>query len=168
MTHSRCKRTLALGLLAAAVGCSESPTQPITMEPVVVRSPLLLSGTVVRGASARWWVSNVPPRLGDPVPVQMTAYCLSRSTTRRGRPVRAGIVAADPRLFPLARDVELYADGRYLGRFLVDETGRSIKGNVIDIWMPTCREARQFGRRNGTAVLVPRPDAPAMPKTTSR
>jgi 3D (Asp-Asp-Asp) domain-containing protein len=139
------------------------------MEPVVVRSPLLLPGAIVQGASSRWFMTNSPPRYGDPVPVQMTAYCLTRSTTRRGRYVRAGIVAADPRLFPLSRYLELYADGRYLGRFLIDDTGRLIKGNIIDIWMPTCREARQFGRRNGTAVLVPRqPDTilarPATPR----
>ena len=80
---------------------------------------------------------------------------------------KLGIVAADPRLFPLSRYVELYADGRYLGRFLIDDTGRLIKGNVIDIWMPTCREARQFGRRKGTAVLVPRQPAAASTKPAS-
>ena len=150
--------------VAAMSACSDSPAAPIVMEPVVVRSPLLLSGTIVQGASSKWYLTNSPPRYGDPVPVQMTAYCLQRTTTRRGRYVRAGIVAADPRLFPLSRYIELYADGRYLGRFLIDDTGRLIKGNIVDIWMPTCREARQFGRRNGTAVLVPRqPDTSAKP-----
>jgi 3D (Asp-Asp-Asp) domain-containing protein len=153
-------RLSALGFGLLALGCSDAPSAPITMDPVVVRSPLLLPGAIVQGASSKWFMNNSPPRYGDPVPVQMTAYCLTRSTTRRGRYVRAGIVAADPRLFPLSRYVELYADGRYLGRFLIDDTGRLIKGNIIDIWMPTCREARQFGRRKGTAVLVPRqPDA---------
>ena len=152
----------ALGFVIAAAlwACDDQPTAPIRLEPVVVRSPLLLPGAIVQGASSKWFMNYAPPRYGDPVPVQMTAYCLTRSTTRRGRYVRAGIVAADPRLFPLSRYLELYADGRYLGRFLIDDTGRLIKGNIVDIWMPTCREARQFGRRNGTAVLVPRqPDA---------
>ena len=146
---------LALGL-GFGLGCRDADRAPIPMEPVVVRSPLLLPGAIVQGVSSAWYLTNTPPRYGDPVPVQMTAYCLTRSTTKRGRYVRAGIVAADPRLFPLSRYVELYADGRYMGRFLIDDTGRLIKGNIIDIWMPTCREARQFGRRKGTAVLVPR------------
>jgi len=141
-------------LLAFAVSCGKNPAGPIVLDPVVVRSPLLLSGAIVLGASSRWYLTFAPPRYGDPVPVQMTAYCLTSSATRRGRYVRAGIVAADPRLFPLSRHVELYADVRYLGRFLIDDTGRLIKGNIIDVWMPTCREARQFGRRDGTAVLV--------------
>src|SRR5688572_32818532 len=126
------------------------------MPPVVVQSPLVLPGAVVQGVSTRWYLANSPPRYGDPVPVQMTAYCLTRTTTRRGRYVRAGIVATDPKLFPLSRYIELYEGKRYLGRFLIDDTGRLIKGNIIDIWMPTCREARLWGRRNGVAVLVPR------------
>ena len=153
----------AIVLTVSLAGCGDDQDGPIALDPVVVRSPLVLPGAVVQGVSSKWFLNNAPPRYGDPVPVQMTAYCLNRTTTRRGRYVRAGIVAADPKLFPLSRYVELYADGRYLGRFLIDDTGRLIKGNIIDIWKPTCREARQFGRRNGTAVLVPRqPEASAV------
>lgn len=164
------RRIAVAAALAASVGaCGDDSDGPIALEPVVVRSPLVLPGAVVQGVSSKWFLNNAPPRYGDPVPVQMTAYCLTRSTTRRGRYVRAGIVAADPRLFPLSRYVELYADGGYLGRFLIDDTGRLIKGNIIDIWMPTCREARQFGRRKGTAVLVPRqPDAATTKTPTSK
>lgn len=150
------RRVAVLGVAILLAAC-DAREEPILMAPVVVQSPLLLPVTVVQGASSKWHlVANAPPRYGEPVPVQMTAYCLTRTTTRRGRYVRAGIVAADPKLFPLARYLELYVGRRYLGRFLIDDTGRLIKGNIIDIWMPTCREARMFGRRNGTAVLVPR------------
>lgn len=89
-------------------------------------------------------------------PVELTAYCL-KGTTRRDRYVRQGIVAADPRLFPLGRFVELYVGRQYVGRFLVDDTGERIQGGILDIWTPECRDARLFGRRRGTAVLVPRP-----------
>lgn len=152
------KRLCLVGLLALAAGCADAGA--ILLPPVVVQSPILLPGTVVQGASSRWYLANYsPPRYGEPVPVEMTAYCLTRTTTRRGRYVRAGIVAADPRLFPLSRYVELYDGRRYMGRFLIDDTGRLIKGNIIDVWMPTCREARIFGRRKGIAVLVPREPA---------
>lgn len=145
----------AIFVLGLVSGCAEPDA--ILLPPVVVQSPILLPGAVVQGASSRWYLANYsPPRYGEPVPVQMTAYCLTRTTTRRGRYVRAGIVAADPRLFPLSRYVELYDGRRYMGRFLIDDTGRLIKGNIIDVWMPTCREARIFGRRQGIAVLVPR------------
>jgi len=153
MTTTRGVTAVLMALALSACGDAE----PIQMPPVVVQSPMRLSGAVVQGASKRWYLASyTPPRYGDPVPVQMTAYCLTRTTTRRGRYVRAGIVAADPKLFPLSRYVELYDGRRYLGRFLIDDTGRLIKGNIIDIWMPTCREAKIFGRRKGIAVLVPR------------
>ena len=151
-----------LGMIAVLgmtvlVSCGDRAVAPIEMPPVVVQSPLLLPGTVVQGASSKWFLASYsPPAYGVPVPVEMTAYCLTKTTTRRGRYVRAGIVAAAPRLFPLARYLELYHGRRYLGRFLIDDTGRLIKGNIIDVWMPTCREARIFGRRKGVAVLVPR------------
>lgn len=149
------RRPLAL-LGVMALACMASEARPRVLPPVVVRSPVRVPGAVVEGASRRWFLASyAPPRYGDPVPVTLTAYCL-RGTTRRGRYVRNGIVAADPRLFPLSRYVELYEGQRYLGRFLVDDTGKKIKGNHIDLWMPTCRAARVFGRRTGTAVLVPR------------
>ena len=154
MKHARA----AIVLLAFVTSCGEADA--ILLPPVVVQSPILLPGAVVQGAASRWYLANYsPPRYGEPVPVEMTAYCLTRTTTRRGRYVRAGIVAADPRLFPLSRYVELYDGRRYMGRFLIDDTGRLIKGNIIDVWMPTCREARIFGRRKGIAVLVPREPA---------
>ena len=90
---------------------------------------------------------------GEPLSVTLTAYCL-RGRTRRGRDVRPGIIAADPRIFPLARHVELFSGGRYLGKFLVDDTGGHIRGQRIDIWTPDCADARRFGRRSGIATLV--------------
>jgi 3D (Asp-Asp-Asp) domain-containing protein len=131
--------------------------RPVVMPPAVVRAPLRLDGALVRGAARAWALDRRHPlQYGDPVPVELTAYCL-KGTTRRDRWVREGIVAADPRLFPLGRYVELYIGRRYAGRFLVDDTGDRIRGGILDIWTSECRDARRFGRRRGTAVLVPRP-----------
>ena len=111
----------------------------------------------MRGAARDWAVGReAPAAYGEPVPVQLTAYCL-KGTTRRDNLVREGIVAADPKVFPLGRYVELYIGRRYHGRFLVDDTGRRIRDGILDIWTPECRDARRFGRQRGTAVLVARP-----------
>jgi 3D (Asp-Asp-Asp) domain-containing protein len=139
-------------------------TLPITAEilatPVPARAPaapLLLDGALIRGAERDWAVGRTRAlHTGEPVPVQLTAYCL-QGRTRRDRLVREGIVAADPRLFPLGRYLELYIGRKYYGRFLVDDTGAKIREGILDIWTPSCRDARQFGRRRGTAVLVARP-----------
>jgi 3D (Asp-Asp-Asp) domain-containing protein len=161
--------TLAAGALRVREGLVAAPQLPFTYLPVVVYAPLRLDGALVLGASRDWHVHrDAPPRLGDPVPVQLTAYCL-KGTTRRDNYVREGIVAADPKVFPLGRYLEVYVGKTYFGRFLIDDTGGVIRGNKLDIWTPTCREARLFGRVKGTAVLVPRPrDAAADTMTTGR
>ena len=94
-------------------------------------------------------------RAGERIRVKLTAYCL-RGTTRRGNRVRPGIAAADPKIFPLARYVEVFVGSRRLGRYLIDDTGGAVRGPHLDIWTASCKDARRFGRRRGTAVLVMR------------
>jgi 3D (Asp-Asp-Asp) domain-containing protein len=91
--------------------------------------------------------------IGEEVPISLTQYCV-RGETRRGRQVRDGIVAADPRIFPLASYVKVYLGDQYLGRYLVDDTGGNVLGATLDIWTPSCREAVRFGRQLGKAILV--------------
>ncbi|HEX8850830.1 MAG TPA: 3D domain-containing protein [Gemmatimonadaceae bacterium] len=144
--------------LAAATGMTWGSSQdhPPSHPPVIVFAEAMLEPVVVHTPPKR------PPRTpftrardGEAIPVEITAYCLS-GTTRRGRWVRPGIVAADPRVFPLSRYIELFVGDEYLGKYLVDDTGSLIKGQHIDLWVPTCGEAVRFGRVQGTAVLVPR------------
>ena len=92
------------------------------------------SGAVVKTASARSFTA--------------TAYCL-QGRTALGHGVRRGIIAADPRILKLGSRVNLGA-GSYSGQYLVSDTGGRIKGNKIDIWVPSCSEARRFGRRTIT------------------
>ena len=92
---------------------------------------------------------------GVTIPVSLTQYCV-QGETRRGRQTRHGIVAADPRIFPLSRYVEVFLGDEYLGRYLVDDTGGNVLGATLDIWNPDCKEAARFGRHWGRATLVAR------------
>ena len=74
-----------------------------------------------------------------------TAYSL-RGRTASGKPVSRGLIAADPSVLPLGTRVRLEA-GSFSGDYVVADTGGAVKGRRIDIWTPTTREARQFGRR---------------------
>jgi Uncharacterized protein conserved in bacteria len=139
--------------LRAALGAD----RPVFVAPVLVTPPIRLDGALVRPPGRDWAMNHAGPlEYGIPVPVSLTAYCL-RGLTRRDHYVREGIVASDPKHFPLGRYLEIYVGKQYYGRFLIDDTGGAIKGNKLDIWTPTCREARLFGRVKGTAVLVPKP-----------
>ena len=83
-----------------------------------------------------------------------TAYCL-KGRTAMGHGVRRGIIAADPRVLRLGSRVILGA-GAYTGQYMVSDTGGAVKGRRIDIWVPSCSEARRFGRRNVAVSLLPR------------
>lgn len=79
-------------------------------------------------------------------PFQATAYC-DHGFTASGVWVREGIVAGDPRVLPLGSEIDIKVDDRVLERHRVMDTGGKVKGYIIDIWMPTCEDARRFGRR---------------------
>lgn len=68
-----------------------------------------------------------------------TAYCL-RGKTASGATVRHGLVAADPRVLPIGSRIKINNQV-----FVVADTGGKIKGKRIDIWMLSCRQARQYG-----------------------
>ncbi|MFL5560703.1 MAG: 3D domain-containing protein [Gemmatimonadaceae bacterium] len=147
-----------LAALERADAATHDPVQdaPPRLGGIVVEGEPMLTGVVVsKPVKSAKRTTFMRAKDGEAIPVEITAYCLN-GTTRRGRWVRSGIVAADPRVFPLSRYVELFDGDHYLGRFLVDDTGLLITGTHIDMWVPTCREARLFGRVQGTAVLVPR------------
>lgn len=129
--------------------------EPLMHPPVLVYSDPMLAPLVVQ-APRRARSKRKPferASAGKVIRVLLTQYCL-QGTTRRDNYVREGIVAADPRVFPLAHYVEVFLGKRYLGKFLVDDTGQAIKGAKLDIWTPSCSEARRFGLRRGMAMLV--------------
>lgn len=82
-----------------------------------------------------------------------TAYCLS-GRTAMGSGVRRGIIAADPRVLRLGSKV-MITGGGYSGTYTVTDTGGGIKGHELDIWVPSCSEARRFGRRSVNVTLLP-------------
>ncbi len=84
--------------------------------------------------------------LGPPASFQATAYAL-RGITASGIYVRHGVIAADPRVIPIGSVVQILTPG-YSGIYTVQDTGRLIKGKIVDVWLPSTREARFFGRRS--------------------
>jgi 3D (Asp-Asp-Asp) domain-containing protein len=90
---------------------------------------------------------SAPPAPGVPLTFSATAYCKGL-VTRAGVAVQAGSVAADSRVLPLGSIVELsFGDKRYDGIYTVLDTGPEIKGRELDVYMWSCHEALDFGRR---------------------
>ena len=81
----------------------------------------------------------------DLIDFNATAYCL-KGRTASGFNTRPGMIAADPRVLPMGTVVHLRA-GRYTGIYTVMDTGSRIKGRIVDVYVPTFKEAMEFGRR---------------------
>jgi 3D (Asp-Asp-Asp) domain-containing protein len=83
-----------------------------------------------------------------------TAYCKG-TTTASGVNVRTGIAAADPELLPVGSVVQIYRLGeRYNGIYTIMDTGPSVQGRHIDIYMWSCNEALTFGRKDAAINLL--------------
>jgi 3D (Asp-Asp-Asp) domain-containing protein len=77
-----------------------------------------------------------------------TAYC-DRGPTRSGVRAQHGVVAADLRRLPLGARVRVLAPGQpYAGVYTVLDSGSKITGHDLDIFMPSCRGAKRFGKRS--------------------
>lgn len=89
---------------------------------------------------------------GQHVAFTATAYCDS-GKTKAGVRTRSGVAAADPQVLPVGSVVRLRSSEqpRYEGIYTVMDTGSAVQGRRIDLFMASCREARQFGLKR---VLV--------------
>lgn len=77
-----------------------------------------------------------------------TAYCRGETTTA-GTAVRTGVAAADPSLLPVGSVVQIEGTAsKYTGIYTVMDTGPSVQGRELDIYMGNCDEAVRFGRRS--------------------
>jgi 3D (Asp-Asp-Asp) domain-containing protein len=74
----------------------------------------------------------------------------SKGITSSGLKVKENRTIACPEKFPFGLKIKI--DG--MGTFVCEDRGGAIKGNHIDIYMLTKKEAFQFGRKNLTAEIV--------------
>ena len=90
---------------------------------------------------------TVLPQAGARLQFQATAYCKGE-TTASGVGVRTGIAAADPAILPVGSVVRLETPNpRYSGVWTVMDTGPAVRGRSVDLYLWSCKEALQFGRR---------------------
>jgi|SRR5215204_2142380 len=105
---------------------------------------ILDSWTVSRSLDFR---EPAQPEAGSRLKFTATAYCKG-TTTASGVNVRHGIAAADPDLLPVGSviRVDRLAD-RYNGIYTVMDTGPKVQGRHVDIYIWSCNEALELGRR---------------------
>jgi 3D (Asp-Asp-Asp) domain-containing protein len=64
--------------------------------------------------------------------------------------VRYGIIAVDPRVIPLG--TRLYVPG--YGEGIAADTGGAVKGNRIDVWLPSQARAEEWGAKTITITIL--------------
>ena len=143
---------LLAGLIvfSATPSIADSPlsqVQPrkVESQPTAVEAKANSEEIADAASATRSQTVEEPKPLVRAAPYVATAYSL-KGRTASGRMVSRGLIAADPRVLPLGSRVRLEVPG-YHGEYLVADTGGLIKGKRIDIWIPSSREAMQFGRR---------------------
>jgi 3D (Asp-Asp-Asp) domain-containing protein len=97
--------------------------------------------------------ANALPMPGERVAFSATAYCKGMVTTS-GVAVQSGVAAADPELLPVGTVVEIDSlPQKHNGIYTILDTGPSVQGRLVDLYMWSCNEALAFGRRS-THVTV--------------
>lgn len=98
--------------------------------------------------------TTAPPAPGARLAFSATAYCKG-VTTASGVAVRTGVAAADPQLLPVGSVIEIDSiSPRYNGIYTIMDTGPSVQGRQVDIYMWSCHEALKFGRRPIRLVVL--------------
>jgi 3D (Asp-Asp-Asp) domain-containing protein len=88
-----------------------------------------------------------PRREATQMQFEARAYSIEGKTAT-GTRTHEGIVAADPALLPLGTRIRVTDAGRYSGEYVVHDTGRTIKGREIDIYLADDGAAKRFGRKS--------------------
>jgi 3D (Asp-Asp-Asp) domain-containing protein len=70
--------------------------------------------------------------------------------TATGKEVGAGIIAVDPDVIPLGTKIEI----KNMGFFTAEDTGGKIKGNRIDIYFDSKKEAQEFGKKGVWVKII--------------
>jgi 3D (Asp-Asp-Asp) domain-containing protein len=111
--------------------------------------------------------STAAPAPGARLRFTATAYCKG-TTTASGVNVRTGIAAADPDILPVGSVIQVdRLPERHNGIYTIMDTGPQVQGRHIDIYMWSCHEALELGRKSIQITVLrlgwnPRASAPRL------
>jgi 3D (Asp-Asp-Asp) domain-containing protein len=115
---------------------------------------ILLAAVPALAGEPRSAVSGVPSRHRT-LTFEATAYSIEGKTAD-GTRTREGVVAADPDVLPLGTRIRIHGAGPYDGEYVVEDTGRKINGHELDLYLPSNREAKRFGRKTVRVTVLAR------------
>ncbi len=118
----------------------------------VIREPV--SRVILIGAGKNLASRGGVQRVRKVLEMEATAYCAGargvNRVTATGIRTERGIAAVDSRVIKLG--TLLYIEG--YGLALAADIGGAIKGNKIDLFMESCKEAKRWGRRKVKVYIL--------------
>ena len=127
---------------------------------------LLYQATVIDSRSAGAHLIRVP-LAGTTMDFTATAYCKG-ATTASGISVKSGVAAANPHMLPEGSVVQVNGvPPDHEGIYTVLDTGPKVQGRHLDLYMWSCNEALEFGRRPVSLTVLrlgwdPKNSAPSL------
>ncbi len=90
-----------------------------------------------------------PSRGNRTMVMEATAYCYGTVTRTGTSPVEGRTIAVDPKVIPLGSQVYVSCETwpEVAGVYTAEDTGRLVKGHIIDIYMIDYEQCIQWGRR---------------------
>jgi 3D (Asp-Asp-Asp) domain-containing protein len=110
---------------------------------LILISPAAAIAPVIFPVKVQEYQKPEPEPEPETVTFEATAYTWTGNRTVTGTWPSRGTVAVDPRVIPLG--TELHIEG--YGPAVAADTGGVIKGEIIDLYMDSEHECRQWGRR---------------------
>lgn len=90
--------------------------------------------------------------------VELTAYTYVEEgglVTYTGDDTRVGYVAVDRHVIPMHSYLYIVTDSGFVyGYCHAKDTGGAIRGNKIDLFLPSLKDTNMFGRQKGTAYII--------------
>ena len=153
---------LAIILVASTDGCA---VQPPKIPAPTIKQEVALTPSIPKDVTSKPYndtpigVKNDAPPGSYKLNVQATAYWTHDPVDASGHgiafdgtpAVAYKTCAVDPKVIPLGSKVYV----KEFGWLRANDTGNAIKGNIIDIAMPSREAAWKWGRRNITVFVQP-------------
>ena len=133
------------------LGLSRSGTRKLLVTCIAVGGLMLAyeatTFDLIPWGAASGGIDPSAPVPGARLEFSATAYCKG-TTTASGAEVRTGIAAADDDVLPVGSVVNVTTDNaKYNGVYTIMDTGPTVQGRLLDLYMWSCHEALAFGRR---------------------
>ncbi len=101
---------------------------------------------------------GAPTTYANKLSCKFTAYTYNEvgpSYTASGAKAQVGYVAVDRKVIPLHSYLYIVLDNGFVyGYCYAKDTGGAIKGNIVDVFLPSETDCVYFGRRTGTVYVI--------------